>query len=46
MLSLSNVFDKEDIINFEKKIKNYLNLKKINFLSTQSNQKLMEYLRL
>ena len=28
MLSLSNVFDKEDLINFEKKIKNYLNLKK------------------
>ena len=25
MLSLSNVFDKEDLINFEKKIKNYLN---------------------
>ena len=27
MLSLSNVFDKDDLINFEKKIKNYLNLK-------------------
>ncbi len=27
MLSLSNIFDKEDLINFEKKIKNYLNLK-------------------
>ena len=26
MLSLSNIFDKEDLINFEKKIKNYLNL--------------------
>ncbi len=26
MLSLSNVFNKEDLINFEKKIKNYLNL--------------------
>ncbi len=28
MLSLSNVFNREDLINFEKKIKNYLNLKK------------------
>ena len=27
MLSLSNIFDKDDLINFEKKIKNYLNLK-------------------
>ncbi len=27
MLSLSNIFDKNDLINFEKKIKNYLNLK-------------------
>jgi len=26
MLSLSNIFDREDLINFEKKIKNYLNL--------------------
>ena len=26
MLSLSNIFDKEDLINFEKKIKNYLDL--------------------
>ena len=26
MLSLSNVFDKDDLINFEKKIKNYLDL--------------------
>ena len=26
MLSLSNAFDEEDLINFEKKIKNYLNL--------------------
>ena len=26
MLSLSNVFEKEDLINFEKKIRNYLNL--------------------
>ena len=26
MLSLSNVFDQKDLINFEKKIKNYLNL--------------------
>ena len=26
MLSLSNVFNKDDLINFEKKIKNYLNL--------------------
>ena len=25
MLSLSNIFDEEDLINFEKKIKNYLN---------------------
>ena len=30
MLSLSNAFKKEDIINFEKKIYNYLN-KKVNF---------------
>ena len=29
MLSLSNAFDREDLINFEKKIKNYLN-KKVN----------------
>ena len=29
MLSLSNIFDKEDLVNFEKKIKNYLNLKSI-----------------
>ena len=28
MLSLSNVFNKDDLINFEKKIINYLNLKK------------------
>ncbi len=28
MLSLSNVFNREDLTNFEKKIKNYLNLKK------------------
>ena len=27
MLSLSNAFDKEDLINFEKKIDNYLNEK-------------------
>ena len=27
MLSLSNIFDKDDLINFEKKIKNYLGLK-------------------
>ncbi len=27
MLSLSNVFDEADLVNFEKKIKNYLNLK-------------------
>ncbi len=27
MLSLSNIFDEEGLINFEKKIKNYLNLK-------------------
>ncbi len=26
MLSLSNIFDKDDLLNFEKKIKNYLNL--------------------
>ena len=26
MLSLSNAFDEEDLINFEKKINNYLNL--------------------
>ncbi len=26
MLSLSNIFDKEDLINYEKKIRNYLNL--------------------
>ena len=26
MLSLSNIFNREDLINFEKKIKNYLNL--------------------
>ena len=26
MLSLSNIFDRQDLINFEKKIKNYLNL--------------------
>tara|TARA_Y100000590_G_scaffold282886_1_gene318222 strand:- start:607 stop:2628 length:2022 start_codon:yes stop_codon:yes gene_type:complete len=26
MLSLSNIFDKEDLVNFEKKIKNYLDL--------------------
>ena len=30
MLSLSNAFDEEDLINFEKKIFNYLN-KKIKF---------------
>ncbi len=29
MLSLSNVFDKDDLLNFEKKIKNYLNFKSI-----------------
>ncbi len=29
MLSLSNAFDKEDLINFEKKVKNYLNNKEI-----------------
>ena len=28
MLSLSNVFDKEDLINFEKKIRNYLDIEK------------------
>ena len=28
MLSLSNAFDKDDLINFEKKIFNYLNTKK------------------
>ena len=27
MLSLSNIFNKDDLLNFEKKIKNYLNLK-------------------
>ena len=27
MLSLSNIFDEDDLINFEKKIQNYLNLK-------------------
>ena len=27
MLSLSNAFDEQDLVNFEKKIKNYLNLK-------------------
>ena len=31
MLSLSNVFDENDIINFEKKIKNYLNLSSYKF---------------
>ncbi len=29
MLSLSNIFDKDDLINFEKKIINYLNLKPV-----------------
>ena len=28
MLSLSNAFDEEDLINFEKKIKNYLRFRK------------------
>ena len=28
MLSLANAFDEEDLINFEKKIVNFLNLKK------------------
>ena len=28
MLSLSNAFDEEDLVNFEKKIRNYLNLDK------------------
>tara|TARA_Y100000591_G_scaffold332557_1_gene370349 strand:- start:2098 stop:4119 length:2022 start_codon:yes stop_codon:yes gene_type:complete len=31
MLSLSNVFDNEDLINFEKKIKNYLSLNSNNY---------------
>ena len=30
MLSLSNVFDKEDLKNFEKKISNFLNIKNLN----------------
>ena len=32
MLSLSNAFDEEDLINFEKKIFNYLNKEKLNIV--------------
>ena len=42
MLSLSNIFDKDDLVNFEK-IQNYLNLKSNLFLSIVLNQKLMEF---
>ena len=43
MLSLANAFDEEDLINFEKKIVNFLNLKKILNLNIVLNRKLMVY---
>ena len=43
MLSLANAFSEEDLINFEKKIINYLDEKKIIRLNIAQNLKLMEY---
>ena len=39
MLSLGNAFDEEDLINFEKKILNFLSLKNNNILNIVQNQK-------
>ena len=39
MLSLSNAFDEEDLINFEKKIINFLDQKKLTKLSIVQNQR-------
>ena len=43
MLSLANAFDEEDLINFEKKIINYLNQKKKLKLNIVLNLKLMVF---
>ena len=43
MLSLANAFSEEDLINFEKKIINYLNEKKILLLNIVQNQRLTGY---
>ena len=40
MLSLANAFTEEDLINFEKKILNYLHQSNVNIFSIQQNQKL------
>ncbi len=40
MLSLSNAFDKEDLLNFEKKIFNFLNFKKKNILEYSAEPKI------
>ena len=40
MLSLSNAFSEEDLINFEKKIKNYLDLDNDYKIEYSTNQKL------
>ena len=43
MLSLANAFDEEDLINFEKKLLNFLIKKKILKLNIVQNQKLMVF---
>ncbi len=40
MLSLDNAFDKEDLLNFEKKIRNFLSLKKITNIEYSSEPKI------
>ena len=44
MLSLANAFNEEDLINFEKRISNYLDEKKKLELEYSAEPKLMEYL--
>ena len=43
MLSLANAFNEEDLINFEKKILNFLDKRKILKLNIVQNQKLMDF---
>ena len=44
MLSLSNAFDEEDLVNFEKKINNFLDQKSFNELEYVQNLRLMVFL--